>query len=259
MPEGHTIHRAAGEHRRLLVGHQVSITSPQGRFKDGASRLDGRQCLAVEAYGKHLFYGYVGGLTMHVHLGLFGRIRKQKLPAGEPRGAVRVRLVGPTHLIDINGPTICAVLDPDDVKKVIGRIGPDLIREEADPERAFRRIKKSRAPIGKLLMDQSVVASIGNIYRTEILWRQGIHPDTPGRSLSRGQLEQLWSDAKALLATGVKHNAIITVDSIPKGRRRFRERVNVFGKSTCPRCAGPVIRIEITGRRAFVCETCQPT
>ncbi|MEM6460389.1 MAG: DNA-formamidopyrimidine glycosylase family protein [Pseudomonadota bacterium] len=258
MPEGHTIHRAAGEHRRLLVGHDVSITSPQGRFDDGAALLDGKACRSVEAFGKHLFYGFDGALTLHVHLGLFGRIRKQKLPARPPRGAVRVRLIGPTHLIDINGPTICTVRDPESVNSIIGRIGPDLIRDEADPERAFRRIEKSRAPIGKLLMDQSVIAGIGNIYRTEILWRQGIHPDIPGRSLSREQLEKLWADAKALLAIGVRYNAIITVDDLPKGRRRLRERVNIFGKPSCPRCAAAVTAMDIAGRRAFICETCQP-
>lgn len=258
MPEGHTIHRAAREQRRLLVEHQIAVSSPQGRFAQGATSLDARRCTSVEAYGKHLIYAFDGGLFLHVHLGLFGRIRKHKLPEQEPRGAVRVRLVGPTHVVDINGPTICEVVDKQGVTDLIERIGPDLLRDDADPERAFRRIAKSRAPIGKLLMDQAVIAGIGNIYRTEILWRQTIHPDTAGRVLHRAQLECLWEDAKALLATGVKRNAIITVEDAPKGRSKFRERVNIFGKTTCPRCAGSVKRISIVGRRAFVCETCQP-
>ena len=258
MPEGHTIHRAAREHRRMLAGEALSVTSPQGRFHNGAVLLDGRQCVSVEAYGKHLLYEFDSGLVMHVHLGLFGRIRKHKQPEREPRGAVRVRLKGPIHVIDINGPTICEVLDADDVAKLIGRIGPDLIRDDADPERAYRRILKSRAPIGKLLMDQSVIAGVGNIYRTEILWRQAIHPDTVGRALTQAQLQCLWDDAKALLTIGVKRNSIITVDPLPEGRSRLRERVNIFGKSNCPRCCGPVSKMDISGRRAFVCESCQP-
>jgi endonuclease-8 len=108
------------------------------------------------------------------------------------------------------------------------------------------------------MMDQSVIAGIGNIYRTEILWRQAIHPDTVGRALSRAQLESLWTDAKALLAIGVKRNAIITVDNVFRGRSGFHERVNIFGKAECPRCTGRVTRIDIAGRRAFVCKTCQP-
>ena len=139
-----------------------------------------------------------------------------------------------------------------------GRIGPDVLRKDADPERAFTRIRKSRAPIGRLIMDQSVMAGIGNIYRTEILWRQSVHPETPGRAIDRATFARLWQDAKALLAIGVKRNAIITVDGATPSKTRYRERVNIFGKENCPACDGEIRRFEIDGRRAFVCEACQP-
>ncbi len=258
MPEGHTIHRAARDHRRMLAKQVLSVSSPQGRFAAGAARIDGRTCLDVEAYGKHLVYRFEDGDALHVHLGLFGRIRKQKLPEGPPRGAVRVRLVSGTHVVDINGPTICELLDDPGLAALVNRIGPDVLRPDAEPDRAFKRISASRAPIGRLIMDQSVMAGIGNIYRTEILWRQGIHPDRPGRSLDRGAFDDLWRDAAALLEMGVRRNAIITVDGAPPSRSRYRERVNIFGKEACPACDGPVRRFEIDGRRAFVCETCQP-
>ncbi len=258
MPEGHTIHRAARDQRRMLAGQVLSVSSPQGRFAEGAALIDGHRCLDVEAYGKHLVYRFDHDEALHVHLGLFGRIRKSKLPEGPPRGAVRVRLVGLTHVVDINGPTICELLDVPGLAALIDRIGPDVLRADADPDRAFRRISKSRAPIGRLIMDQSVMAGIGNIYRTEVLWRQRIHPDRPGRSLDRGAFDALWRDAASLLELGVKRNAIVTVDGAPASRSRYRERVNIFGKDLCPACAGEVRRVEIDGRRAFVCETCQP-
>lgn len=258
MPEGHTIHRAARDHRRMLAGQVLGVRSPQGRFSAGAAVLDGRKCTDVEAYGKHLLYRFSGDDTLHVHLGLFGRIRKAAQPAGEPRGAVRVRLESGTHVVDINGPTICELLDPPGVEALLKRIGPDALRPDADPDRAFARIAKSRAPIGRLIMDQSVMAGIGNIYRTEILWRQGIHPQTPGRAVSRDAFDAIWTDTVDLLALGVKKNAIITVNGGTASRTRYRERVNIFGKETCPSCAASVQRFEIDGRRAFVCETCQP-
>ena len=90
MPEGHTIHRAARDHQRILAGRSLRVSSPQGRFAAGADHLDGRACLDVEAYGKHLVYRFDGESYLHVHLGLFGRIKKRKLPAPEPVGAVRV-------------------------------------------------------------------------------------------------------------------------------------------------------------------------
>ncbi|MDJ0945804.1 MAG: DNA-formamidopyrimidine glycosylase family protein [Kiloniellales bacterium] len=258
MPEGHTIHRAAREQCRLLGGQVLAVSSPQGRFTEGAARLDGRRCLIVEAYGKHLIYRFEGQEALHLHLGLFGRIRKRKLPLTEPRGAVRVRLVGTTHVVDVNGPNICEVLDEQAVASRLQRLGPDVLRPDADPERAFRRISRSRASIGRLILDQSVMAGIGNIYRTEILWRQAIHPETPGRAIDRIAFERIWRDAVELLEIGVRRNSIVTVANPPSGRGRFRERVNIFGKQTCPKCKGPIRRFELDARRAYVCEACQP-
>ncbi len=262
MPEGHTIHRAARDQRKMLAGQVLAISSPQGRFAAGAARLDGQICKEVEAYGKHLLYRFQEEEALHIHLGLFGRFRKTKLsaekPFPDPRGAVRVRLVSNTHIVDIVGPSTCELLDQAGLERLTSRIGPDVLRADADPERAFSRISKSRAPIGRLIMDQSVMAGIGNIYRTEILWRQGIHPDTPGRAVDRETFDRLWDDAAALLAIGVKRNAIITVDGAAPSRSRYRERVNIFGKESCPACGEKVRRVDIDKRRAFLCETCQP-
>ena len=258
MPEGHTIHRAAQDHNSLLAAQKLTVLSPQGRFTDGAARLTGRVCINIEAFGKHLIYHFDGGEALHIHLGLFGKIRKQKLPATEPRGAVRVRLVGNTHLIDINGPNICEILAEHEFLDLINRIGPDVLRSDADPTLAFEKIKKSKAPIGRLIMDQAIMAGIGNIYRSEILWRQAVHPETPGNKIDQHTFNRIWKDARALLTIGVKNNAIITVDGARASSRRYRERVNIFAKEFCPRCKGAIRRFEISGRRAFVCETCQP-
>ena len=258
MPEGHTIHRAARDHQEILAGQLLTVSSPQGRFTEEASLLTAQFCLAVEALGKHLLYRFKNGKTLHIHLGLFGRIRKRKLPLVEPRGAVRVRLVSSTHVIDINGPTICQILAEYEVMKLINRIGPDVLRSDANPGLAFNKIVKSKAPIGRLIMDQSVMAGIGNIYRSEILWRQGVHPEIPGKAINRQTFDKIWDDAKALLMIGVKHNAIITVNNTRPSKSRYQERVNIFAKGTCPKCKGAIRRFEISGRRTFVCETCQP-
>jgi endonuclease VIII len=258
MPEGHTIHRAARDQRPMLAGKVLSVASPQGRFYEGAARLDGETCIAVEAFGKHLIYQFNNEMALHIHLGLFGRFRTAKLPAREPRGEVRVRMVSDTHVVDINGPNTCEVLDPAEVAALTKRIGPDVLRKDADPELAFSRIAKSKVAIGQLLMDQSVIGGIGNIYRTEILWLQNLHPLTPGKQISRIMFDRLWSDAVYLLEIGVKNNAIITVDGIKKSRSKYGERVNIFDKVICPACNGKITKLEIAARRAFACETCQP-
>jgi endonuclease VIII len=257
MPEGHTIHRAARDQRPMLAGKMLGVTSPQGRFAEGAARLDGQTCTGVDAYGKHLLYHFAHDETLHIHLGLFGRFRTARRPAAEPRGAVRVRMVSATHVIDINGPNTCEVLDAAALAALIARIGPDVLRNDADPERAWARISRSRTPIGQLLMDQSVMAGIGNIYRSEILWRQKLHPEIPGKHVEREVFDRIWADSVHLLEIGVKNNAIITVDGVKKSRSRYGERVNIFGKQGCPACKTEIRRLEMGTRRVFACETCQ--
>ena len=255
MPEGHTIHRAARDHKKLFVGHKVDVTSPQGRFNNGAKSINKQQCVAVEAYGKHLLYEFKNNKLLHIHLGLFGRIKRHKRPVKEAIGKVRVRLVGKTHFVDINGPTICEVLNEEEKRKLIKRIGPDLLRIDADPNKFFERVNSSRAKIGALLMDQSVVAGIGNIYRTELLWRQSIHPNTRGQELDRSQLKNLWDDARTLLELGVKRNKIIT--NFKKISSVRADSINIYKRKECPRCLGVISKINIAGRVAYFCEYCQ--
>lgn len=241
----------------MLVGHALAVASPQGRFAAGAASLDGRACTAIEAYGKHLLYDFEGARTLHVHLGLFGSFRSAPQPAPDPRGAVRARLESSTHAVDIVGPNRCEILDPPARAALLARIGPDVLRADADPARAAERIRASRTAIGLLLMDQSVIAGIGNIYRTELLWRAGIHPSLPGKRLTPAQFGRLWDDACALLARGVKLGAIVTVDGGAAGRGRYRERVNIFGQRACPRCERQIRLIVMGGRKAYACEACQ--
>ena len=258
MPEGHTIHRAARDQRPMLVAQRLEVVSPQGRFWEGAALLDGQDCTAIDAYGKHLLYRFGHDQALHIHLGLFGRFRTSKLPAPEPRGAVRVRMVSGSHVVDINGPNCCEVLDAGEAAALVARIGPDVLRTDADPERAWAKISRSRIAIGQLLMDQSVIAGIGNIYRSEILWRQRVHPTTPGTAVTRDMFDRIWEDSVTLLRIGVEHNAIITVNTAKPSRSRYRERVNIFGKKNCPTCEEPIVRFELATRRVFACLTCQP-
>ena len=245
----------------MLVGKRLAVSSPQGRFAEGAAQLDGRTCVAVEAYGKHLLYGFDHGEHLHIHLGLYGQFRTAAAtatsPLPEPRGAVRVRMVSDTSVVDINGPNTCEVLDAEGLAALTKRIGPDVLRADADPERAFARISKSRTPIGQLVMDQSVMAGVGNIYRSEILWRLRLHPDAPGTSIDAARFAAIWADAVMLLAVGVEHNAIITTDDGTASTSKYQERVNIFGKENCPRCQTAIRDYQMAGRKVFVCDGCQ--
>lgn len=253
MPEGHTIHRAARDQRPHLKGEVLAVSSPQGRFIEGAERLDGRRCKDVEAFGKHLLYPFAGGLNLHLHLGLYGKVHTAKGGAPEPRGLVRVRLGAPGYTVDVNGPAACEVLDAAGRGRLLARLGPDPLRRDADPDKAWARISRSRTALGVLLMDQSVVAGIGNIYRSELLWRARLHPRLPGHDLPRPAFDALWTDARSLLEIGVETGIIITVDGAT-GKTPRPGRFNIYKRKVCPRCGGPVSVMTLAGRKAYACE-----
>jgi endonuclease-8 len=262
MPEGHTIHRLALDHTKLFAGQRVAVTSPQGRFAEGAARVDGRRLDRATAYGKHLFYEWETGDVIHVHLGLFGKYFTHVMPAPPPRETVRLRLAGATEAVDLIGATECALLDPAGVDKILARLGPDPIRKDSDPEKAWPKINRRASPIGLALMDQSVVAGVGNVYRAESLFVHGLHPEVPARSVTHEQWLGLWETLRTWLRQGVKDRVIITVPpaEIGKARKQIgrREALYVYKQERCRRCGTEIRRWDLGGRWAYACETCQP-
>ncbi|HTZ42660.1 MAG TPA: DNA-formamidopyrimidine glycosylase family protein [Jatrophihabitans sp.] len=264
MPEGHTLHRLAREQRTLFAGRPVRVSSPQGRFAEGAALLDGRVLDATEAHGKHLLHRYDGGPTLHVHLGLYGKFTTGAGPPPAPVGALRLRLVADGHWTDLRGPTACELLEPAEVAALIGRLGPDPLRRDADPDRAWRRIARSRAPIAALLMDQAVIAGIGNVYRAELLFRHRVDPFLPGRSLPPDRWAAMWADLVALMRHGVRVGRIETLRAADRARRRgpvARGEANyVYFRAGLPcRLCGTEVRTQpLVGRNLYWCPSCQP-
>ncbi|MDT5234480.1 MAG: endonuclease [Mycobacterium sp.] len=167
MPEGHTLHRLARLHQRRFGRAPVMVSSPQGRFVDGASAVNGRVLKKATAWGKHLFHHYEGGRVVHVHLGLYGTFTEVPIPMPLPVGQVRMRMIGTEYGTDLRGPTVCEVIEEPEVADVVAKLGPDPLRRDADGALAWTRIRKSRRTIGALLMDQAVIAGVGNVYRNE--------------------------------------------------------------------------------------------
>ena len=265
MPEGHTIHRLARDLSKDLRGHEVSTASRQDRFADGARHLDGRVLERTSANGKHLFLHWAesrerAAEILHIHLGLFGKFRRHVDPVPEPSDALRVRFSGPDAVWDLTGAITCAVRDPDVLEEVASTLGPDPLRRGAKADDFIRRVQRSRKPIGALLLDQAVIAGIGNVYRAEILHLTGIHPATEGRALSEGRLREIWDLTVDLLRLGVQRDRIVTVPM--RGRRMAsmtRENsVFVYKQSECGTCGNPVEHSDIGGRNMFACPRCQP-
>nr|WP_221308705.1 zinc finger domain-containing protein [Nocardiopsis mwathae] len=285
------MHRLASHFTKHYGGSRVRVSSPQGRFADGARRIDGRTLMGAEAHGKQLFCGFDSGDWLRVHLGLYGAwtfgdadgeryLGAPRAENGErreldrdgdgfvvappPVGAVRVRIVTASSWADLRGPTACEVITEEEKLAVQAKLGPDPLRDDADPERAWRVVSRSRTTIAALLMRQDVIAGVGNIYRAESLFRAGIDPYRAGRDLAREEWDALWADLADLLHDGVRDGYIITTRP---GHRPDPEARPVPRPDTlyvcyrtgepCRVCSTPISAAELAGRNLFWCPTCQ--
>ncbi|WP_329144830.1 Fpg/Nei family DNA glycosylase [Streptomyces niveus] len=271
MPEGHTIHRLAQDVTKRFAAGPVRVGSPQGRFGESAGLLDGRVMDGASAHGKHLFVGFGGGGWIHVHLGLFGKVALGDTPAPAPTDTVRLHLLNDTSYMELRGPTACALITEPEKRAIHERLGPDPLRrvdlDGNDPERAWARISRSRTTVAALLMDQKVIAGVGNVYRAEVLFRHGIDPYRAGRDLSRAEWDAIWADLVALMREGVRLGRIDTVrpEHLPEAMGRAPRvddhggEVYVYRRATmpCHLCGSEIRTASLAARNLFWCPGCQ--
>jgi endonuclease-8 len=183
-----------------------------------------------------------------------------------PVGAVRVRLLCDTAVADLRGPTACEILDAAQVAAVIAKAGPDPLlettpkaRREAE-DRFTQAVRKKPTPIGLLLMDQSVVSGIGNVYRAELLFRARLNPHTPGKLVPEDTVRQLWKDWTKLLTIGVETGQMMTMDKLSKAdyakalaKRDDRHWVYKRDGLPCRVCDTNIVVEIMGGRKLYWC------
>ncbi|HUR14894.1 MAG TPA: DNA-formamidopyrimidine glycosylase family protein [Mycobacteriales bacterium] len=254
MPEGHILHRLARDQQSLLH-RRLAVSSPQGRFAEGAAVLDGHRLELVEAYGKHLHHCVDGGAELHVHLGMQGKWIR--LDADRPpRAQVRLRLCDSDLAWDLIAPATCRLLEPGQWSTLVATLGPDPLRPDADPGVAWSRVHAFRGALGAALLDQSVLAGVGNVFRAEALFAAGLHPACPAAALGRPAFDRLWQLLVQMMRQAVEDNRIVTVPGageLPEQQARM-----VYKQLVCRRCGTLVVTSSIGGRTAYACPVCQP-
>lgn len=309
MPEGHSVHRLARQFGDVFAGERLAVSSPQGRFAQGAARLDGHVLTGSVAHGKHLFLEFEHGLFLHVHLGLYGawdfggdagfrgassigaprKIGEREVVgdggpadaavyAGPPApvGAVRVRLASGHGWADLRGATTCETLTDADVDAVTARLGPDPLRNlPGDRDGFVAGLARKRTPLATLLMDQKVIAGVGNVYRAELLFRQRLDPWLPGNALPAEAAGLLWDDTVAMMSDGVRDGRIITTPprywtgttgtgphhgtGAHHGLPAPEDAHFVYRRQglDCRDCGTPVALAEHAARKLYWCPVCQ--
>jgi endonuclease-8 len=183
-----------------------------------------------------------------------------------PVGAVRVRLLTETAVADLRGPTACEILDAAQVAAVIAKAGPDPLLETTPKarrtaeDRFTQAVRKKQTPIGLLLMDQSVVSGIGNVYRAELLFRARLNPHTPGKLVPEDTVRQLWKDWTKLLTIGVETGQMMTMDKLSKAdyakalaKRDDRHWVYKRDGLPCRVCQTNIVVEIMGGRKLYWC------
>ena len=226
--------------------------------------VKGKSVLSVGRRGKHLYFDLSSGRKLVFHLRLRG-----KLVYGEDSG----ELVDPWIALKFRSGKSLFFGDPrrmatlelvDDLNqiKTIANMGPEPLDEGFLPEDFRRRVSATSKKIKPLLMDQSFIAGIGNVYADEILYRAGIHPERSARTLSASEIDKLYFSIRDVLSEALEHNGVgeytsLGVDDVEIGD--YERYLKVHGRegSPCPRCGTKIIKIKVGGRGTYLCPKCQ--
>ena len=274
MPEGDTIFRAARTLHRALAGKSVvrfeSVFPHLTRVHEDTP-LTGRTIDAVRAAGKHVLMEFSGDLLLRTHMRMNGswHIYRPGEKWQRPRHAMRI-VVGTLDFeaVGFDIP-VAEMIRATELRrhKELRLLGPDLLGETFDAEEAARRIRaRGASEIADVLLNQRVLAGIGNVYKSEVLFSCGVSPFATAASLSDDRIECLLNTARRFLQANVTDNlaAMTTYTGFRRTTRRSdpKERLWVYGRAgePCRKCGTPV-SLRAQGRDArltYWCETCQP-
>ena len=273
MPEGDTIHRAARTLHRALAGRTVvrfeSVLPALTRVHEDTP-LTGQTIEGVTAQGKHLLMQFSGGETLRTHMRMNGSWHIYRVGERWQRARRDMRVVVATAQFEAVGFSI-PVAEFIRSRRLpkhpeLRHLGPDFIADDFDREEAIRRLTaRASTPIADALLNQRVVAGIGNVYKSEVLFMCRINPFVQVGDLSRQQLECLVDTAVKLLRANVTSARAPMTTYIGYRRTTNRdnpsERLWVYGRarSACRRCGTP-IRIRKQGadaRLTYWCPRCQ--
>lgn len=268
MPEGDSIHRLAATLRPRLVGERVLSFNANEIADAVAETVVGHTVVAVEARGKNLLVRFDDGRALHVHLRMLGRLRIERPRSAywRPRStAHQLRLdVGSAVVVGDRIPVLRLLRAGAGGKAAEERapdlrtLGPDLLAPELDAAECVARLRAlGRRPIGEALLLQRALAGIGNIYKSETLFLEKVHPSTPVAELAEATLEALVRRASVLLKANLGRGPRVTRNALA-GPRFW-----VYGRRgrACFRCRMGIEMIRQgapPGRSTYYCRSCQP-
>jgi endonuclease-8 len=268
MPEGDTIFRTAAVLRAALVGRRITAARAQPqpglRSVPDLSRLVGASVASVEARGKHLLIGFDAGLTLRTHLRMKGswhRYRPGEPWRRSPRSASVILETAESVAVAFDTPVAELLTDAGLLRsRALTTLGPDLLSRSFDADEALRRLReRDGEALGNALLDQRAVAGIGNVYKSEVAFLEGLDPWAPVAAFDEGQLLNALRTARRLLQANTRGGARVTTGSPIQGQG---QGLWVYGRvgRPCRRCGTPIQagRQGELARLTYWCTRCQP-
>ncbi|HZD03794.1 MAG TPA: bifunctional DNA-formamidopyrimidine glycosylase/DNA-(apurinic or apyrimidinic site) lyase [Longimicrobiales bacterium] len=271
LPEAETIVRGLRSRvvgrvvRDVDVIHGDVLRSSPGELR---KRVRGRRIEAVDRRGKNVLIRLAEGRVVVVNLGMTGRLVPLEPGALPPDDATHpaVRLGfrdgGSLVFDDTRRFGTLECLDAAAWKRRSRALGPEPLDRRFTAARFHRALSRSRTPVRSWLLDQSRVAGVGNIYANEALYRAGVHPHRPARSVDAPEARRLHRALRAVLREAIRAGGTTIRDfrSAEGGPGVFVRQLSVYGREgePCPRCRTPVERVVFANRSAFLCPRCQP-
>jgi endonuclease VIII len=269
MPEGDSYTRAAAKLRPALVGRRLIAVDGAPAVRKWSARLTDRRVEGVRTHGKHLLIDVEGDVAIHVWLGMPGRWRigpnrgrwvreGEAIRGGDDPGAIRLRLQTETHTaICYSAPTV-EVDRRSVVDRSLRRLGPDVLAEELDLAEVLARaaLLPGDTSAADLLLDQRVMSGVGNEYKNETLFLEGVHPRQHIGSLPAGGIVRLVERARALMLPNATRSG-------PRATGRMGGGTWVFERTglPCRRCRTAIVQEAVGARHprvSYLCPVCQP-
>ena len=255
MPEGDTVWRTAKHLDQALTGHVLTRTDfrvPAFATLD----LSGRPVNGTVARGKHLLTRVGDEHTLHTHLKMEGSWHLYRPTTSWRRPVHEARVVLHTEEWHAVGFAlgITEVIPREEEVDAVGHLGPDLLGPDWDEQEALRRLSADPLrPIGEALLDQRNLAGVGNMYKAELCFLAGVHPDTPVGSVP--DLRRMVRRAKQVLEANKERVQQATTGDLRRGKQLW---VYARGRQSCLRCGTRIAYDENGGRPSYWCPVCQP-
>jgi formamidopyrimidine-DNA glycosylase len=269
MPELPEVETTVNELRPLVAGKQItgvealkssSIAEPSA--EEFQKRLQGSRIIELNRRGKHIIFTLDNGLFLIVHLRMTGSLMV-KPESEEPDKFIRI-------IIHLDNKTAIHFRDVrrfgrmwlvEDINTIVGKLGLEPLEEDFTPQALGKILKERKTPVKSLLLDQTLIAGIGNMYADEALFQSGIHPVRPANSLTVSEVKKLNASIKSVLKKGILNKGASTDTFFrPDGARgaaHLEFQVAHRKGEECPVCGGPVERILVGQRSTFFCPKCQ--